>query len=123
MIRSIRGDRRRCFEELIHPVEMALERIHVRRPKLPEGREPSVDFHQRLGADPIHAPLGIHTRDDEARLAQDAEVLRDRGLRHPKPALEVAYRTLRRREQAQNGATVGLSDDGERGLHGFVCTA
>ena len=62
-------------ELLRHPVEMAFERIHVGRPEPPERRQPLVDVSQRLGPDPIDAPLGLDPRFHEAGLSQDAEVL------------------------------------------------
>ena len=67
---------------LLHPVEMAFERIDVRRPEAPERREPGIDLHERLGPDPVEAPLCFDARLHEAGLAQHAQVLGDRGLRH-----------------------------------------
>ena len=60
---------------------MALERIDVRRPEAPERREPGIDLHERLGPDPIDAPLCFDARLHEAGLAQHAQVLGHRGLR------------------------------------------
>src|SRR5262245_29685845 len=97
---------------------MAFERIKVGRPEAPERSEPGIDLHERLGPDPIDAPLGFDARLHEASLAQHAEVLGDRSLRHPQPALDLADGSLRRRQQAEDGPTVWLRDDRERGFHG-----
>lgn len=60
------------------------------RPEAPERRQPGVDLHERLGPEPIDAPLGFDARLHEAGLAQHAEVLGHGGLRHPQPALDLA---------------------------------
>src|SRR5262245_27695456 len=96
---------------------MAFERIDVGRPEAPEGSEPGIDLHERLGPDPIDAPLGFDARLHEARLAQHAEVLGHRSLTHPQPVLDLADRSLRRRQQAEDGPAVRLRDDRERGCH------
>ena len=69
---------------------MAFERINVGRPEAPERSEPGIDLHERLGPDPIDAPLGFDARLHEAGLTQHAEVLGHRSLRHPQPALDLA---------------------------------
>src|SRR5262249_31142466 len=96
---------------------MAFERIKVGRPEAPERSEPGIDLHERLVPDPIDAPLGFDARLHESGLAQHAEVLGDRSLRHPQPALDLADGSLRRREQAEDGPAVRLRDDRERGFH------
>jgi hypothetical protein len=70
--------------------------------------------HERFGPDPIDAPLGFDARLHKARLAQHAQVLGHRSLRHPQPTLDLADRLLRRRQQAEDGPAVRLRDDGER---------
>ena len=92
---------------------MAFERIHVRRPEAPERSKPGIDLPERLGPDPIDAPLGFDARLHEAGLAQHAEMLRHRRLTHPQPALDLADGLLRRRQQAEDGPAVRLRDDGE----------
>ena len=92
---------------------MAFEGINMDGPEAPERSKPGIDLHQRLRADPIDAPLGFHARVYEAGFAQHAEVLGHRGLRHPQPALDLADRSLRRREQAEDGPAVRLGDDRE----------
>jgi hypothetical protein len=97
----------------MHAIEMALERVDVRRPQATERREPFVDLHQRLGPDAIDAPLRIHARLHEPGLAQHAQVLRHRRLRQSQRVLDVADRALRRDEQPQDRAAARLGDDGE----------
>ena len=93
---------------------MAFERINVGRPEASERSEPGIDLHERLGPDPIDAPLGFDARLHEAGLAQHAEVLGHRGLGHPQLALDLADGSLRRRQQAEDGPAVRLRDDCER---------
>ena len=93
---------------------LAFERIDVGRPEAPERRQPGVDLHERLGPEPIDAPLGFDARLHEAGLAQHAEVLGHRSLRHPQPALDLADGALRRRQQTEDGPAVRLREDRER---------
>src|SRR5215813_786372 len=96
---------------------MGLERIHVGCPEAPEGSQPGVELHERLGSNPIDAPLCFDARLHEPCLAEHAEVLGDGGLRDPELALDVADGLFRRREEAEDGPTVRLGDDRERGFH------
>ena len=63
-----------------------------RRPEAPERREPGVDLHERLGPDPVDAPLRVDARLDEAGLAQHAQV-----LGHRRSAASAAGARSRRR--------------------------
>ena len=60
--------------------DLGVERVELRRPERAEGVEPGVDVAERPGVDGVEAAraLGPHRR--EPGLAQDAEVLGDRGL-------------------------------------------
>lgn len=96
---------------------MALERIEMDGPELPERREPCIDFHQRLRPNAVKPALRIDTRFDETRIAQHAQVLRNRGLGQIQRVLDVAHRLLGRCEQTQNGAAARFGNDGESGFH------
>ena len=93
---------------------MAFERVNVGRPVAPEGSQPGVDLHERLGPDPVDAPLSFDARFDEARLAEHPEVLGHGGLRHPQLALDLADGLFRRREEAEDGPAVRLCENRER---------
>src|SRR6185295_4930758 len=71
----------------LHPIEMAFEGIDMGLPEAPEWSKPGVDLPERLGPDLIDAALGFDPRLYEAGLAQHAQVLGHRRLRHPQPAL------------------------------------
>jgi hypothetical protein len=102
---------------------MALKRINVGRPEAPEGRQPGVDLHERFGSNSIDAPLRLDARLHEAGLAQDAQVLGHGRLRNPQLALDLANGLFRRRQEAEDGPTVWLSEDRERRFHeGRICT-
>ena len=106
-----------------HSVEVAFERIHVLGPESPERGEPIIQFLQRLWAQAIETPLRIHGGLDEARLAEHAQVLGDSGLRHAQLPLDVANGLLRRDEQTEDGAPVGLRNDFENRFHASLYTS
>src|ERR1043165_4289594 len=84
------------------------------RPQASELCEPSVDFHERLRLQAVHAVLSVDARFDEAGVAQHLQVLRHRRLRHPQRALDLADSAFLRREQPEDVAAVRLSEDLER---------
>ena len=92
---------------------MALQGIDVLRPETAEGSKPFVELHERLRSQAVEASLRFDSRLDEAGVFQHAQVLRDRRLRQSKLALDLADGTLRREQQAQDGPSIGLGDDGE----------
>ena len=106
-----------------HSVEVAFERIHVLGPESAERGEPIIQFPQRLWAQAIETALRIDRGLDEARLAQHAEVLGNGWLRHAQLALDVSHGLLRREEQAEDGATVGLRNDFEYRFHASLYTS
>src|SRR3569623_918464 len=102
---------------LVHPVQVPLPRIQVLRPEAPEGRPPGVQLHQGLGPQLVNAPLGLDPRLDEPGVPQHPQVLRDGRLSQPQLALDLADRPFGREQEAEDGAAVGLRDDGERRFH------
>ena len=90
---------------------MAFERIHPRRPELAELIQPRIQFPERLWFQPIKAPLCIHGGLDQARVAQDAQVLGHGRLGHAELPLDAANRLLACHQKAQYRAAVGLRDD------------
>ena len=98
-------------------VEVTLKGIHVIGPELAELVEPLVHLLKRFRLQPVEAALGVHGGFNETGVAKHAEVLRNGGLRHLEPALDLADGLLGRDEEAQNGAAVGFGDDLEGGFH------
>jgi len=86
----------------------------VFRPVTPEGDEPCVELHEGLESQAIQAALRFNSRFHEPSLAQDAQMLGDGWLRQAKIALDFANGALGREQQAQDGPSVGLCDDGKR---------
>ena len=86
----------------------------IRRPKAIH----TVDLLQWLWPDLINASLRVDARFDESGLAQHAQVLRDRGLRHLQHLFELTDRAFRCGQEREDGAPVGLCDDAERRFHG-----
>ena len=85
-----------------------------------KGASQASSFHERLGPDPIDAPLRVHARFHEAGLAEHAEVLGDRGLRHPKRRSISPTDRSEDGEQAQDGPAVRFRDDAEGRFHGNI---
>ena len=101
-------------------IEVALEGIDVRRPPAAERRQPGVHLLQGCGSQAVDTPLRVDGRFDEAGLAQDAQVLRDRRLRHSQLPLDVADRLRGRDEQAEDGTPVRVGNDRKRRIHCLV---
>jgi hypothetical protein len=57
-------------------LEVVLQQIEARDPEFPVAGEPLVEIGERLGADPIEAPLRIDSGFDEPGVLQYAQVLR-----------------------------------------------
>lgn len=98
---------------------MPLERIDVRRPEAPERRQPRIDFLKWFRFEAVQTALRIDRRFDEARIAQDAQVLRDGRLRHVKTPLDFAHGLLREDQEVQDSAPVWLRNDIEHRFHIF----
>src|SRR5678815_5680628 len=106
---------------LLHLVQVSLQSIDVLRPEAPEGTEPFVELHERLRSQSIEAPLCFDPRFHQARLSQHPQVLGDGWLRQSKLTLDLAHGALGREQQAEDGPSIGLRDDGERGFHdGYI---
>ena len=105
----------------MHPIEVALKRIKMPGPVLPERREPGVNLEEGLGLETVHSALGVHRGFHEARILENAQVLGDGWLRKAKPLLELADRLLRGEEEGQDGPAVGLREDCEGRLHCLIC--
>jgi len=69
---------------------VTFESVDVGGPQAPEGRQPFIDLHERLGPDPVEAPLRVHARLHEASISKHLEVFGDRRLRHPQLLLDLA---------------------------------
>ena len=107
----------------MHAVEVAYERIDVRGPELPERRQPGIQLLKWFRRQPVKAALSVDGGFHEAGLAQHAEVLRDRRLRHPQLPLDFSDRLLRRDQEAEDRAAVRLRDDLEDGFHTDLYTS
>lgn len=73
---------------------MAFESVETLSPKGPIRLEPSVQVHERLGTQSIHAALGVSSNLDQADVAQDLEMARHPGLMHVDLGDQVGHRTF-----------------------------
>lgn len=78
----------------LHPIEVALESIYMRRPEAPELSEPILQFLKWFRFQPVQPALCVHAGLYETGLAEHSEVLGDRRLRHAKSTLDIAHRLL-----------------------------
>jgi hypothetical protein len=98
---------------LVDAVEVAFESVDVSGPEATKGSEPGVDLLKWFRFEPVETALCVDGGFDETGVAQDAQVLGDGRLRHPKLTLDVAHGVLRGDEEAQYGAAVRLGNDFE----------
>ena len=101
---------------------MPFEVVEAGSPHEAVGREPLVEVAQRVRPYSIDAPLGIRSHLDQARLAQDPQVLGNRGLAHPQGDDELADRALGLPQEIEDSSPVGLREDLERLTHGLSIT-
>ena len=80
---------RRCC--LIHSVQVAFQSIHMNGPEPAELRQPFIQLVKRFRFQMVEATLRIYRRFHKSGFAQYSQMLRDRGLRHPKLPLDLAH--------------------------------
>jgi hypothetical protein len=102
---------------LIHAVEVAFESIYVSGPEPAELSQPGIYLFKWFGFQVVETALRIHRGFHEAGIAQHAQVLGHGRLRHTKLTLDLSDRLLRRDQEAQYGAAVGLRNDFEDRFH------
>ena len=98
-------------------VQMTFEGIDMGGPKAAERFQPGVELLEGFRFKTIEAALGVHGGLHETVLAEHAEVLGDGGLGHAETALDVADGLLGGHEEAEDGAAVGLGEDGKDRFH------
>jgi hypothetical protein len=72
---------------------------------------------QDLGVNPVEAASPVHAAAHEAGVSQDLEMLARCRLADPDPLCELADRQLSIQDQMEHGATTGMGDRFELGLH------
>jgi len=92
---------------------MRLERVEPLGPQTPVGGEPGVHLEQRLGHEPIPAPLGVDADVHEVRVAQHSEVLGDAGLAELEVFDELADRAVSLPKEVEDRSPRGFGQDGE----------
>ena len=75
-------------------------------PRGPVRGQPVIDLTERLGPQPVQAPLGVGSHLDQARLAQHAQVLRYAGLGDPQSRGQAADRLLPFAQQIEDAPPV-----------------
>ena len=81
---------------LLQAVEVAFESIYVIGPEAAERSEPGIQLLKWLGFQPVETALCIHCRFHKTCLAQHAQVLGHRRLRHPKLTFDLSDRLFGR---------------------------
>jgi len=93
-----------------HRVEVPFEVVEARCPHLSIGREPGVDCAQRLRAHAVEATLSLTAHLDEARFAQDPQMLGDRRLAQLEFGDDLPGGTLGIAQQVEDLAAMGLCE-------------
>src|SRR5262249_570439 len=102
---------------LIRTIEVAFESVEVCQPEVSEGSKPGVDFLERFRLDSVKASLRVDARLHKPGLTEHPQVLGDRRLRNSEGTFNLADDPLGRCKQAQDGAAVGLRDNGKGRFH------
>ena len=92
---------------------MAFEGIDVGGPETAELSQPGIDLLKWFGFQAVEAALRVDRGFDKPGLAQHPQVLGHGRLRHTKLALDLSDRLLRRDQEAQYRAAVGLRNNFE----------
>jgi hypothetical protein len=103
---------------VFHVLKVSFEAVESLIPELPVRLDPGVDLAEAFRPQPVHAPLRVDADVDEARIAEHAEVLRDRGLAHRQLVDELADRPLAISQQVEDAAAIRFGEELERGDHG-----
>ncbi len=80
-------------------------------PELAVGSQPLVQIGQRLGPDPIKAPLGVNPRLHQSSLPENPKVLGDRRLAQSEHAHQVVDRALTVPQHIHDGDPARLGQD------------
>jgi hypothetical protein len=96
---------------------MAFERIEPAAPELAVGSEPLVELGERLGAQPVPAPLTIRPHAHEPGLAKHPQMLRHARLAELEPLDELADVPLALAQQLQDVAPSRLGENGKGNTH------
>jgi hypothetical protein len=94
------------FSSLVHVVEVGLQRVEPVTPGGPVRSQPLIDLPERLGPEPVPAPLAVGSHLDQARLAQDPQVLGHPRLAEAQFRGQVADRPLAAAEQIEDAPPV-----------------
>ena len=99
-------------------IEMGFEAVEVGRPERPVGLEPRVQFHERLGPDPVQAALAVGAHVDEPRVSQYPQVLRHSRLADAEFVDEFAHGAFAVAQQLEDRDPPRLGEDLERSKGG-----
>ena len=102
---------------LIQKIKVAFESIDVRGPEPAELSQPGIHLLKRFRLQAVETALCVHRGFDETGVAQHAQMLGHRRLRHAKPALDLSHRLWGREQEAQDRAAIRLGNDFERRFH------
>jgi hypothetical protein len=93
---------------------MFFESIEARSPELSIRGEPVVELSQRLGPDAIEAALRVGAGVHQARLPEDAQMLRNGRLGEVEMIDQVPDRPFSVAQQTDNRKSLGVTQDLER---------
>jgi hypothetical protein len=101
----------------VHAVQVAFERVQVTGPEPAKLSQPVIQLLKGFRSQPVEPALRVYRGFYKTGLAQHSQVLGYHGLRHTKLTLDLSHRLLRRDQEAQDRAAIGLGNDFEDRFH------
>ena len=97
---------------------MVFERVEAAPPELAIGGKPPIHLGERLGPQPVKAPLALRPHAHKAGLAQHAQMLRHPGLAEREPVHQLPDGAFTVAEEVEDAPPLGFGEDVEGGVHG-----
>src|SRR5829696_4937991 len=96
---------------------MLFERVETATPELTIGGKPPIHVGERLGPQPVPAPLALSAHTHDTGVAQDAQMLRHPRLADREPVDQLADGPFAVTEQVENPPALRVREDVEGGVH------
>src|SRR5829696_8443999 len=96
---------------------MLFERVETATPELTIGGKPPIHVGERLGPQPVPAPLALSAHTHDTGVAQDAQMLRHPRLADREPVDQLADGPFAVTEQVENPPALRVREDVESGVH------
>src|SRR5829696_1257176 len=96
---------------------MLFERVETATPELTIGGKPPIHVGERLGPQPVPAPLALRAHAHDTGVAQDAQMLRHPRLADREAVDQLADGPFAVTEEVENAPALRVREDVEGGVH------